>query len=137
MVRNKTKIEAQGIIIQDTLAHNGSRIITLSCDAVISELVAVMARENIRSVMLTDPAGRLTGIVSEHDLVRALAQNDAAMANITAQQLMTNEVVACHSEVGIKIALGLMSTNQIRHLPIVDDDWLLGIISIRDILDVQ
>ena len=137
MVRNKTKIEAQGIIIQDTLAHNGSRIITLSCDAVISELVAVMARENIRSVMLTDPAGRLTGIVSEHDLVRALAQNDAAMANITAQQLMTNEVVACHSEVGIKIALGLMSTNQIRHFPIVDDDWLLGIISIRDILDVQ
>ena len=96
-----------------------------------------MARENIRSVMLTDPAGRLTGIVSEHDLVRALAQNDAAMANITAQQLMTNEVVACHSEVGIEIALGLMSTNQIRHLPIVDDDWLLGIISIRDILDVQ
>ena len=137
MVRNKTKIEAQGIIIQDTLAHNGSRIITLSCDAVISELVAVMARENIRSVMLTDPAGRLTGIVSEHDLVRAQAQNDAAMANITAQQLMTNEVVACHSEVGIKIALGLMSTNQIRHFPIVDDDWLLGIISIRDILDVQ
>jgi CBS domain-containing protein len=137
LVRNKTKIEAQGIIIQDTLAHNGSRIITLSCDAVISELVAVMARENIRSVMLTDPAGRLTGIVSEHDLVRALAQNDAAMANITAQQLMTNEVVACHSEVGIEIALGLMSTNQIRHLPIVDDDWLLGIISIRDILDVQ
>ena len=137
MVRNKTKIEAQGIIIQDTLAHNGSRIITLSCDAVISELVAVMARENIRSVMLTDPAGRLTGIVSEHDLVRALAQNDAAIANITAQQLMTNEVVACHSEVGIEIALGLMSTNQIRHLPIVDDDWLLGIISIRDILDVQ
>jgi len=96
-----------------------------------------MARENIRSVMLTDPAGRLTGIVSEHDLVRAQAQNDAAMANITAQQLMTNEVVACHSEVGIKIALGLMSTNQIRHFPIVDDDWLLGIISIRDILDVQ
>ncbi len=125
------------MIVQYAFDRNGRRIITHSCDADISELVAVMARENIRSVMLTDPAGRLTGIVSEHDLVRALAQNDAAMANITAQQLMTNEVVACHSEVGIEIALGLMSTNQIRHLPIVDDDWLLGIISIRDILDVQ
>ena len=125
------------MIVQYAFDRNGRRIITHSCDADISELVAVTGREKIGLIIVTDQVGRLTGIVSEHDLVRALAQNDAAMANITAQQLMTNEVVACHSEVGIKIALGLMSTNQIRHLPIVDDDWLLGIISIRDILDVQ
>jgi len=125
------------MIVQYAFDRNGRRIITHSCDADISELVAVTGREKIGLIIVTDQVGRLTGIVSEHDLVRALAQNDAAMANITAQQLMTNEVVACHSEVGIKIALGLMSTNQIRHFPIVDDDWLLGIISIRDILDVQ
>jgi CBS domain-containing protein len=125
------------MIVQYAFDRNGRRIITHSCDADISELVAVTGREKIGLIIVTDQVGRLTGIVSEHDLVRALAQNDAAMANITAQQLMTNEVVACHSEVGIEIALGLMSTNQIRHLPIVDDDWLLGIISIRDILDVQ
>ena len=125
------------MIVQYAFDRNGRRIITHSCDADISELVAVTGREKIGLIIVTDQVGRLTGIVSEHDLVRALAQNDAAMANITAQQLMTNEVVAFHSEVGIEIALGLMSTNQIRHLPIVDDDWLLGIISIRDILDVQ
>ncbi len=125
------------MIVQYAFDRNGRRIITHSCDADISELVAVTGREKIGLIIVTHQVGRLTGIVSEHDLVRALAQNDAAMANITAQQLMTNEVVACHSEVGIEIALGLMSTNQIRHLPIVDDDWLLGIISIRDILDVQ
>ena len=125
------------MIVQYAFDRNGRRIITHSCDADISELVAVTGREKIGLIIVTDQVGRLTGIVSEHDLVRALAQDDAAMANITAQQLMTNEVVACHSEVGIEIALGLMSTNQIRHLPIVDDDWLLGIISIRDILDVQ
>ena len=125
------------MIVQYAFDRNGRRIITHSCDADISELVAVTGREKIGLIIVTDQVGRLTGIVSEHDLVRALAQNDAAMANITAQQLMTNEVVACHSELGIEIALGLMSTNQIRHLPIVDDDWLLGIISIRDILDVQ
>ena len=125
------------MIVQYAFDRNGRRIITHSCDADISELVAVTGREKIGLIIVTDQVGRLTGIVSEHDLARALAQNDAAMANITAQQLMTNEVVACHSEVGIEIALGLMSTNQIRHLPIVDDDWLLGIISIRDILDVQ
>ncbi len=125
------------MIVQYAFDRNGRRIITHSCDADISELVAVTGREKIGLIIVTDQVGRLTGIVSEHDLVRALAQNDAAMANIMAQQLMTNEVVACHSEVGIEIALGLMSTNQIRHLPIVDDDWLLGIISIRDILDVQ
>ena len=125
------------MIVQYAFDRNGRRIITHSCDADISELVAVTGREKIGLIIVTDQVGRLTGIVSEHDLVRALGQNDAAMANITAQQLMTNEVVACHSEVGIEIALVLMSTNQIRHFPIVDDDWLLGIISIRDILDVQ
>ena len=106
----------------------------LSCDADISELVAVMARENIGSVMLTDPIGRLAGIVSERNLVPALARNGAAMPNITAQQPMTNGVVACRPEVGIAIALGHMSTNQIRHLPVVNDDRLLGLISIREIL---
>ena len=56
----------------------------LSCDADISELVAVMAREIIGPVMLTDPIGRLAGIVSERNLVPALARNGAAMPNITA-----------------------------------------------------
>jgi CBS domain-containing protein len=93
-----------------------------------------MAREIIGSVMLTDPIGRLAGIVSERNLVPALARNGAAMPNITAQQPMTNGVVACLPEVGIEIALGLMSTNQIRHLPVVNDGQLLSLISIREIL---
>ncbi len=125
------------MIVQDILDRYGGRIITLSCDVDVSGLVAVTGREKIGLIIVTHQVGRLTGIVSEHDLVRALAQNDAAMANIMAQQLMTNEVIACRSKVGIEITLSFMSTNQIRHLPIVDDDQLLGLISIRDILDVQ
>ncbi|MBC8241714.1 MAG: CBS domain-containing protein [Alphaproteobacteria bacterium] len=125
------------MIVQDILDRNGGRVIALSHDANIAELVATMACENIGSVMLTDQAGRLTGIVSERDLVRSLAENGTVVGAITAQELMTNEVIECRPDVSVEAALGLMSANEIRHLPIVDGGRLLGLVSIRDILDLQ
>ncbi len=125
------------MIVQDILDRNGGRIVALSCDASLAELVATMASEDVGSVMLTDRAGRLTGTVSERDLVRFLARNGAAMADITAHELMGKEMIACHPEVGAEMALGLMNANRMRHLPVVDEDRLLGLVSVRDILNLQ
>ncbi|MBL6954109.1 MAG: CBS domain-containing protein [Alphaproteobacteria bacterium] len=124
------------MIVQEILDRNRGRIVALSSDTGMPELIATMAAEGIGAIMLTDQAGRLAGIISERDLVQSLARTGAIMLDNTVQELMTN-VIACRPEDGIEIALGLMSAHQIRHLPVVDDGEVLGLVSVRDILDFK
>ncbi len=124
------------MIVQKILDRNRGRIVALSSDTGMPKLIATMADEDIGAIMLTDQAGRLAGIISERDLIQSLARNGAIMLDNTVQELMTN-VIACRPEDGIEIALGLMSAHQIRHLPVVDDGRVLGLVSVRDILDFQ
>ena len=87
--------------------------------------------------MLTDEGGALAGIISERDIIRAFATRGASIGQLRAEDLMTKQVLTCAPETSLPDVLALMSTNGIRHLPVVRGHELVGLISVRDVLDTQ
>lgn len=123
--------------VQYLLKRKGERVITRPFDATIKDIVETMAAENVGTVMLIDENGRLAGILSERDIVRFFAEQGVGAIEIPAREMMTQEVVTCGAETSLEEVLMLMSTHEIRHIPVMCDDNVLGLISIRDILNFR
>ena len=85
-------------------------------------------------MVVTDDDGKLAGIISERDIVRALNERGAGVQELGVSELMTHSVITCTPENSIGEVMELMTSHQIRHLPVVDGDALLGVVSILDIV---
>ena len=83
---------------------------------------------------MTDDAGGLTGIISERDIVRGLARHGAGLGDMTVGELMTRDVITCAPDNSVEDVMKLMTEHRIRHLPVVGDGGLLGVVSILDIV---
>jgi signal transduction histidine kinase len=123
--------------VQQILDKKGSRIITLSCHLPVLIIAKVMATERIGTVMMVDDAGKLVGILSERDIIRVISQEGANIVALPASELMTKSLITCSPDTGLEDVLTLMSNHSIRHLPVLDGDDLVGLISVRDVLDGQ
>lgn len=119
--------------VRDVLQHKGSEIVMISPDATVRELVALLAEHNIGAVIVSSDGARLDGIVSERDVVRNL-QTLEPLSEKPVSAIMTEAANTCApgSEVG---SLRVQMTEQrVRHLPVLDDGKLVGIISIGDVV---
>ncbi|MDA0651758.1 MAG: CBS domain-containing protein [Proteobacteria bacterium] len=123
--------------VQRILDKKGSRIITLSCHLPVLTIAKVMATERIGTVMMVDDSGKLIGILSERDIIRVISQEGANIVALPASELMTKSLITCSPGTGLEDVLTLMSKHSIRHLPVIDGNDLVGLISIRDVLDIQ
>jgi len=85
-------------------------------------------------VLVTDAADKMIGIISERDIVRGLASHGGAVAELSVTDLMTRDVRSCTSGDTIADIMGIMTTHRIRHLPVLDDGKLVGIVSIGDVV---
>ena len=94
----------------------------------------MLASRNVGAIVICDAAGAVIGIVSERDIVRAFADNGAAVLDMTAADLMTREVVTCSKEDTVIELMSVMTERRIRHLPVIDDGVLAGVISIGDVV---
>lgn len=108
--------------------------ITVSPSTSIEEAVKLMNRENIGSVIITDPEGRVLGIFTERDLVRIIAEGIRLDTDI--RNAMTRNPVVIYEDEPVSRAVTIMAEKRIRHLPIVDRKGLLkGIVTARDITE--
>jgi len=123
--------------VQQVLDKKGSRLITLSCHLPVLNVAKVMATERIGTVMIVDDSGQLVGILSERDIIRVISQGSCDIAGLPASELMTKSLITCSPDTGLEDVLTLMSKHSIRHLPVIDGDDLVGLISVRDVLDMQ
>lgn len=123
--------------IQKVLDKKGGKIITLPFDLVIAEVAKVMSAESIGTAMLTDKDGRLAGIVSECDIVQSIARHGSQVMEIRVSAVMTQPAITCTPETTLDEALGLMSKHAIRHLPVVRNEQVVGLVNIRDVLNFQ
>lgn len=121
--------------VQDILNIKGSEIIAVNPDATIQDMTRIMADKGIGTVLVTDTNGELVGIVSERDIVRSLADRGEQSFGLCAADLMTRSLITCTGATSIADALAPMSRNGIRHLPVIEDNGVAGLISIRDILN--
>ena len=123
--------------VEKILKRKGERVIALPTDSAIKDIVKTLVAENVGSVMLVDKNGSLAGILSERDVVRFIAENGIGVVESPARELMTEEVVTCAAETSLEEVLALMTTHEIRHVPVVRDDNVLGLISVHDILNFR
>jgi CBS domain-containing protein len=111
-------------------------IITIQPDKSIREALAMLAEHNIGVLVVVDEAGKLVGILSERDIVRRGAQDENLFGR-SVSEVMTRQVVTGVPQDDIAQVMHTMTERRFRHLPILKDDQLIGIISIGDIVKVQ
>jgi CBS domain-containing protein len=116
------------------LKHKGHDIAAVSPLARVPEIVKTLADRRIGAVLVQDAARQLLGIVSERDIVRCLAREGAAALDMTAAQLMTRVLHTVTPTTTVQAAMSRMTGSRVRHLPVLEGDDLVGMISIGDVV---
>lgn len=114
--------------------NNLGGIITIQPTATLAAAAKLLAKHRIGAVLITGPGGRLAGILSERDIVRALSEQGAEALNTPVGQAMTREVETCSEDDSCARLMERMTAGKFRHLPVVSDGHLIGIISIGDVV---
>lgn len=122
------------MLIAQILAGKGSDVVSTRPDATIAEVAGLLKEKRIGAVVVTEADGRLCGIISERDLARGLANHGSRLLEMKVGELMTPDVVTCSPEDGIETLMQTMTDGRFRHLPVVKDGALTGIISIGDVV---
>lgn len=115
-------------------SKGASSVIAVDPSATILEVAEIISSRRIGAVLVLDPSGGVAGIVSERDVVKALAAHREGVLAMRADDLMTRNVTTATSSTTVVEAMGIMDSGYFRHLPVVNDDKLEGIISIRDLV---
>ena len=122
--------------ISTILATKGSTVVTITPDHTIRDAVKLLAEKRIGAVVVVDAAGHPIGIVSERDIVNAVARNEALFGE-PVQTIMTRDVIIARPGDDTKAVSKTMTVRRFRHLPVMDHHELVGIISIGDVVKAQ
>ncbi len=116
------------------LSQKGRQVVTMGPKQPLREVCETLATHKIGAVVLVDVNGRIAGIISERDIVRALASDGPAALDKAAEAHMSSKVVTCAEKDTTDQVLGRMTAGRFRHLPVVREDRLIGLISIGDVV---
>jgi CBS domain-containing protein len=120
--------------IREVIARKAIQdVVTIGPDATVRELLALLAEHNIGAAVVSADGTRVDGIVSERDVVRRLNGSDPGLDE-TVSQIMTSQVQTCQSSSSLDEVRKTMTEGRFRHLPVCDDDRLVGVISIGDVV---
>lgn len=122
--------------IASVLATKGGRVFTIGPGETIREALRVLAEKNVGALVVVDPSSRPVGILSERDIVRQAVRNESFFGQ-TVGEIMTRDLIVGQPQDDLATAGYTMSERRIRHLPIVDQGTLVGIVSIGDIVKAQ
>ena len=120
--------------VASILRHKGCDVASVSPRARVTEIVQVLAERRIGAVLVRDAANQLLGIVSERDVVRCLAREGTNTMDMTAAQLMTSVLHTVTVNTTVQSAMTRMTGSRVRHLPVLDGDDVVGMISIGDVV---
>lgn len=114
----------------------GREVVSIAPDAGVRDLLALLAEHNVGAVVVTSDGSTLAGIVSERDVVRHL-HHDGTVVNNTVQAIMTREVEVCRPDASLDEVMETMTRRRFRHLPVVGDGGLEGVVSIGDVVKAK
>ena len=123
--------------ISDVLRGKGRDVVTVPPDTTVRDLLDVLAEFQIGATVVSADGENVDGIVSERDIVRALARRGAAVLSEDVSTIMTREVVVTHMEEQIDALFAVMTQQRIRHLPVIVDERLSGLVSIGDLVKAR
>jgi len=120
--------------VKAVLSRKGSDIVTIDPAASVADAAKCLADRKIGAIVVTGMDGRLAGILSERDVVRALAERGAPALNERVERVMTRKVLTCTETETIASIMERMTAGKFRHLPVIDQERIVGIISIGDVV---
>ncbi|MGZ3147496.1 CBS domain-containing protein [Lentzea chajnantorensis] len=119
--------------IADVLRTKGSAVATIAPDAPVSDLLRTLAEHNVGAIVVVGPSG-VVGIVSERDVVRRLHETGAGLLTSPVSSIMTAEVFTCTPSDTVDSLTVVMTERRFRHVPVVAEGELVGIVSIGDVV---
>jgi CBS domain-containing protein len=120
--------------ISDILRSKGDFVATIPADATVAEVVAELARLQVGALVVSSDGQHIAGIVSERDVARQLYALGAAVLERSVASIMTSDVRTCRRDDHVESLMVTMTERRIRHIPVVGDGGLEGIVSIGDVV---
>jgi len=126
------------MLLASILKHKGTSVIPVAPGTPIPDVLATLRRHRIGAVLVMDEERRPRGILSERDIVYALAERGAAVLDETAEALMTPDPATAHPETSVVEAMQMMTDGRFRHIPVTDGEGrVIGLVSIGDVVKAR
>jgi len=120
--------------IAQILNAKGRAVSTARPDATLSEIIGKLAEKKIGAIVIVGDNGKVAGIVSERDIIRRLGVAGAAALDEPVSNAMTATVITCHESSTLEEMMEVMTQGRFRHVPVIEDGSLVGIVSIGDVV---
>ena len=119
------------------LDRKGNNVVTIRPDAMLLAAAEAMSANNIGALVVSSDGRSVEGVISERDLVRDLARRGTGAVKRTVADLMSTDVTTCTPDATVDELMSTMTANRIRHVPIVQNGELAGIVSIGDVVKIR
>lgn len=123
--------------LKDLLETKGATLIYVSSSTRTVDAIKTMCDHKVGSLLVTGDDGRLSGIVTERDILRFCASHDGALGGALIDQIMTRELIVATPDCSTEEAMSLMTDRRFRHLPVIDDGRPVGMVSIGDLVKAK
>src|SRR5690349_5419928 len=120
--------------VRTILDTKGHQVESIQSGAKLSAAVKILGEKKIGAVLVLNLAGSIEGILSERDIVRVLGERGASVLDEPVSEVMTRKVVSCRQSDTVSAIMEMMTNGKFRHLPVLEGDRVVGLISIGDIV---
>jgi CBS domain-containing protein len=125
------------MLVSHILNEKGREVLAIPMEATLFEAARVLTLNRIGALLVRDPKGALKGIISERDIVRAIAEEGASALALTVGERMTKDVATCEENDTIAEIMETMTRCRFRHMPVVESGRVAGIVSIGDVVKIR
>ncbi len=119
--------------LREILDGKGSDVLTIDADATVLDAVARMVEANVGSLLVTED-GEIAGIVTERDYLRRVALEDRDDRSTPVREIMSSPLIVVTQDTSVDECMALMTDRRVRHLPVVEDGEVVGMVSIGDLV---
>jgi len=123
--------------VEAILKNKGRNVFTIRPEHSVAEAAALMSAKKVGVAMVCDAKARVVGVVSERDIVNGVTQYGKGVVDMPVRNIMTSPVVSCQPTDTVKKVMEVMTERRIRHLPVIENDELVGIVSIGDAVNFR
>ncbi len=125
------------MLVKNILSTKGREVIAIAADSTLSEAARLLARKRIGAVLVRDASGALAGILSERDVVRAVAEGSVTALARPVSAYMTRAVATCSEQDTVEDLMEMMTIGRFRHVPVLESGMVTGMISIGDVVKTR
>lgn len=123
--------------VNEILKLKGSDVISVGPNTSIKDVAKLLNEQRIGSVIIKQDNGKVAGLVSERDIVRFIAEQGGGIVDLPVSEIMTRELIVCDLDSGVDALIVAITKQRIRHLPVMDGDQLVGLVSVGDLLKLR